>query len=79
MKLTVYSLNGVEFQGEVEAFNVKTQIGEITVLDKHRPLVTVLAKGVAKIIKHDGSVETKEVNSGFLEVMPGSRVDALVN
>ena len=79
MNLTIYSLKGIEFQGEAEAFNVKTKIGEITVLDNHRPLVTVLTKGIAKIIKRDGTFETKELNSGFLEVMPGSRADALIN
>ncbi len=79
MKLTIYSLKGIEFQDEVEGFNVKTRIGEITVLDDHRPLVTVLSKGKAKIIKRDGSFEFKNINSGFLEVMPKSKVDVLIN
>ncbi len=79
MKLTIYSLKGIEFQGEAEAFNVKTQSGEITVLDNHRPLITLLKKGTAKIINRDGSSVTKEINSGFLEVQQKSVVDALIN
>jgi F0F1-type ATP synthase epsilon subunit len=79
MKLTIYSLKGIDFEGEVEALNIKTQSGEITVLDNHRPLITLLKRGKAKIAKRDGSITTKEINSGFLDVMPGSRVEALVN
>lgn len=79
MQLTIYSLKGIEFEGEVEGLNVKTKTGKITVLDKHRPLITVLAKGKAKIIKRDGTVAARAINSGFLEVMPSSRVDALIN
>lgn len=79
MQLTLYSLKGIEFQGEAEAFVVKTKIGEITILDHHRPLISALEKGKARIIKRDGAVVEKEINSGFLEVMPGSRVDALIS
>ena len=79
MKLTIYSLKGIEFQGEVEALNVKTASGEITVLDNHRPMVSVLKKGIAKITKSEGTFLTKEINSGFLEVQPKSKVDALIN
>ena len=79
MQLTIYSLKGIEFQGEAEALNVKTQSGEITVLDNHRPLITLLKKGTAKIIKRGGNVEKIDINSGFLEVQPGSLVDALID
>lgn len=79
MNLTIFSLKGIEFQEEVAGFNVKTQSGEITVLDNHRPLITLLKKGTAKIIKRDGAFIAKEINSGFLEVMRGSKVDALIN
>lgn len=78
MKLTIYSLKGIDFEGEVEGFNVETESGEITILDNHRPLLTLLKKGTAFIIKKGGVYEKKEINSGFLEVMPGSRVSVLV-
>lgn len=79
MKLTIYSLKGAEFIEEAKAFVVKTKSGEITVLDHHRPLISALEKGKARIIKPDGAIIEKEINSGFLEVMPGSRVDVLIN
>ena len=79
MKLTIYSLKGIEFEGEVEGFNVKTELGEITILNNHRPLITLLKKGKAKIIKQNGAFEIKAINSGFLEVQPGSKVDSLID
>ena len=68
MKLTVLSLNGVEFDGEAKAFTAKTTTGEITVLDHHRPLVTILAEGLAKIRQASGEVKELAIRSGFLEV-----------
>lgn len=68
MRVKIYSLKGVEFEGDAISFNIKTKIGEITVMDHHRPLITSLVKGVAKIGL--SSEETKEINisSGFLEM-----------
>ncbi|MBI2610085.1 F0F1 ATP synthase subunit epsilon [Candidatus Giovannonibacteria bacterium] len=68
MKLTILSLKGKEFEGSIKAFNVKTQSGEITVLDNHLPIVTLLKKGTAVITKSDGSKENFQINSGFLEL-----------
>ncbi|MBI2055714.1 MAG: hypothetical protein HYT42_02370 [Candidatus Sungbacteria bacterium] len=76
MKLTILSLKGVRFDGEAAGFNVKTTSGEITVLNHHRPLVSVLAKGEAKIIKANGGREKIHINSGFLEM--GSKNDLSV-
>lgn len=79
MKLTILSLKGIQYDGEAAGLNVKTASGEITVLDHHRPLVTVLAKGEAKIIKFDGSYENIPVNSGFLELDPKNNLRVLID
>ena len=68
MKVKVISLKGVEFEGDAESFNVKTKIGEITVLNHHLPLVTLLDKGTAKIGLLEGGIKEIEINSGFLEM-----------
>ncbi|KKT76891.1 hypothetical protein A2W48_02915 [Candidatus Giovannonibacteria bacterium RIFCSPHIGHO2_12_44_12] len=68
MKLTIYSLKGVEFEGEAASFNVRAEDGEITVLDHHRPLITLLAGGTAKIGLPDSSVKNFQISSGFLEM-----------
>lgn len=79
MKISVLSLQGVEFEGEAAGFNVKTTSGEITVLGHHRPLVTILTKGTASIIKEDGSRIALEIKSGFLEMSPENELNVLIS
>ena len=68
MKLSIISLKGVEFEGEISSLNLKTTSGEITVLDNHRPLITQLAKGQAVVVKDNDERVKIDINSGFLEV-----------
>ena len=79
MKLKVYSLKGIEFEGEVLSFNVKTRSGEITVLDKHRPLLTLLEKGRAVIGFDPEGVKELEINSGFLEMDRRNNLSVLMD
>ena len=82
MKLSVYSLKNVLFQGEALSLNCKTISGEITVLDKHETLITVLAAGVLKVVENSPTGEKKEhffpITSGFLEVKPSNEVRCIV-
>lgn len=79
MKLNVISLKGLEFTGEVAGFNVKTTSGEITILDRHRPLVTVLKNGTAFILRNDGERFPLKISSGFLEMSPENELNVLIN
>lgn len=79
MKLTILSLKGIQYDGEAAGLNVKTTSGEITVLDHHRPLVTVLAAGEAKIVKPDGGREKLAINSGFLAMGPKNDLRVLIS
>ncbi|MDP2599038.1 MAG: hypothetical protein Q8P49_04360 [Candidatus Liptonbacteria bacterium] len=86
MKLDVYSLQKVLFRGEAVSVNCQTASGEITVLDHHRPLISVLKKGNLKITRaeSDRSIDKSEkevyipVSSGFLEVRDGNEARFLV-
>jgi len=78
MKVGVYSLQKVLFQGEALAVNCRTQIGEITILNHHRPLISVLSKGTMKIIGKDQKEHYIPVSSGFLEVRSGNEARFLV-
>ncbi|MEK7193285.1 MAG: F0F1 ATP synthase subunit epsilon [Patescibacteria group bacterium] len=79
MKLAVYSLKKIFFQGDAEAVNCKTASGEITVLDHHRPLISILTSGTIKIIDNEKKEHYIPVGSGFLEVNPENQVRLLVN
>ncbi|OGY99103.1 MAG: hypothetical protein A2945_05290 [Candidatus Liptonbacteria bacterium RIFCSPLOWO2_01_FULL_52_25] len=78
MHLNVYSLQKVFFRGEAVAVNCRTTSGEITILDHHRPLISVLAKGTLKITKAGGEDAYIPVHSGFLEVRSGNEAKFLV-
>lgn len=78
MKLSIYSLRNILFQGEAVSFNCPTAIGEITVLDHHRPLISVLQKGLIKI--KDGFQQERSfpITSGFLEIKSTNEARLLV-
>ena len=77
MKISLYSIKKILFQGEGELFNCKTVMGEITVLENHEPLITVLSSGVIKIVDK-GKEHFFPVKSGFLEVRPKSELRCIV-
>jgi F-type H+-transporting ATPase subunit epsilon len=68
MKLGIYSLKKILFQGEARSVNCKTENGEITILDDHEPLISVLKEGTIKIIDTAAKEHYIPVSSGFLEV-----------
>ncbi len=68
MKLSIYSLKKVLYDGDAESVNCKTRIGEITILDNHRPLITELTSGVMKIVDKNKEERYINVSSGFVEI-----------
>lgn len=78
MTLGVYSLQKVLYQGEAVSVNCQTSTGEITILDHHRPLISVLSKGTMKIVDKDQKEHYIPVSSGFLEVRSGNEARFLV-
>lgn len=78
MKLGVYSLQKILFEGDVKSFTCTTQAGDITVLGHHEPLITLVGEGVMKIIdtkNHDHYVPTR---SGFLRIDADNTATILV-
>ncbi|MCX6723147.1 MAG: hypothetical protein NT094_03715 [Candidatus Staskawiczbacteria bacterium] len=78
MELSIYSLKNVLFQGKSSLLNCKTTTGEITILDNHEPLITVLTSGVIKILDEEKKERFFEVKSGFMEVKPNSQIRCIV-
>lgn len=79
MELKVISLKGVQYEGQVKSVNAKTTSGEITVMDHHLLLMTVLEKGRLVIKDTAGQSTTIPTASGFLEVGPHNTVKVLVD
>ena len=78
MKLSIYSLKNILFQGSASLLNCQTTSGEITVLDHHEPLITVLSSGIIRIIDEEKKEKFFEIKSGFMEVKPDSEVRCIV-
>lgn len=78
MLCKILSPKGVEFEGEAKSFNVKTRVGEITILDHHHPLMTILERGSGIIETASGERREIPIQSGFLEVSPSNELTVLV-
>ena len=53
----------------VHQVTVPTKDGEIVILPKHMPLVSILVPGVVEIKKENGDIEIASVSGGFIEVL----------
>ena len=73
MRIGVYSLQRVLYRGEAASVNCQTATGEITILNHHRPLISILKKGVMKIVDGEKKEHYIPVESGFLEVRRETR------
>lgn len=78
MKLGVYSLQKVLFQGEAKSINCRTASGEITILEHHLPLISLLKAGTITIVDQAGAEHFVPVSGGLLEVRSGNEVRFLV-
>src|SRR3989344_2044685 len=63
----------IVYQDRVDEITIDTQNGEITILPKHTPLVSVLRPGEMRLVK-DGQEIFMAVSCGFVEVQPDSKV-----
>jgi len=78
MKLSVYSLKEIIFQGEAKSINCKTMVGEITVLNKHQPFIGVITKGTLRVTDSTSKDHFFPVKAGFLQVKPKNEVRCIV-
>lgn len=80
MNVSIRSLaKGMLFEGEALSVNAKTVAGEITVLNNHRPLMSILNKGSLVVENTRGEKESFHTDSGFLEVSASNTVMALLD
>ena len=79
MKLSIYSLKKILYQGDAESVNCKTAVGEITILNHHHPLISMLTAGTIKIIDNEKKEYYIPVSSGFVEVNSANQTKLLVD
>lgn len=74
MRFRIHTIEKTVFDDEVISITIPTESGEITVLDQHSPLVSVVKPGRILIRKKSGREEIVQFESdGFLEVQPEGR------
>jgi len=73
LHLKIVTPERVVFEDQIESISIMTEMGEITVLPNHIPLVANLKAGEMRIKKNDG--EHLLTNStGFIEVRGGNEI-----
>lgn len=78
IKFKIVTLERVTYEDDIERLTVPTEAGEITVLPRHAPLVSILKPGELRIQK-DGQEVLIAVSTGFLEIRKNSQVYVLAD
>ena len=78
MKFKIATPERVVLDEEVESVTLPTQMGEITVLPGHVPLVAKLVAGEIKF-KQKGKEKFFAASSGFIEVKPENEIIVLAD
>ncbi len=69
MKLYIYSLESIIYEGDADVITLPTTAGEISVLENHVPLISELKKGEIRI-KNGNTQEEFPITGGFAEIKP---------
>ncbi len=69
IKFEIVTPERVVLKETITQVTVPTRAGEITVLPKHIPLVSILKPGVIEVKKEDDTLEVMSVSGGFIEVL----------
>ncbi|MBU1090098.1 ATP synthase F1 subunit epsilon [Patescibacteria group bacterium] len=78
-KLTILSAERELYSGDAEALTISTEMGEITAMADHRPLVANLEPGELKIQKPGNQTDWMFVGGGVLEFTPANKCRVLAD
>ena len=68
MRVTVISPEAAMYDGEADAVTAPAFDGQVGILPKHAPFMTLLGEGSLKV-RQGGSTTTFRVKGGFLQVV----------
>lgn len=78
LHLSIVTPERIVYEDEVDSVSVMTDMGEVTVLPDHIPLVANLRAGELALRK-DGEVQFLVASTGFLEMRPGNKLIVLAD
>lgn len=73
LNFKIVTPDGVIYHDDIEQVTVPTTSGEITILPKHIPLVSVLKAGEL-VVQKDGRRLGLSVSGGIIEMQPGDKL-----
>lgn len=80
MKTKVVNLSGVVYEGEAKAVHARTEAGDITILDHHRPIVSTLARDTeVRVETIENTKEAFAAAGGFLHMDGNNSLTILVD
>ena len=78
LKFKIATPERVVHEAEAESVSVPTQMGEVTILPNHIPLVANLSPGEVKVVEGEKEI-FMTVSGGFLEVRPENEIVILAD
>lgn len=78
LTLKIVTPERIVFEDTVDSISVMTDLGEVTILPNHTPLVSNLRAGELRVKKNDKEYFLV-ASTGFLEVRPGNQVVILAD
>ena len=69
--LQVVSMDGLEFEGEVQKILLRTIDGDVEILARHTDYCTAIGMGTARVTMEDGTERKAACIGGMLSVMKG--------
>ena len=68
-RLQVVSMDGLEFDGEVERIKLRTIHGDLAILARHMNYVTAIGMGTATVVMEDGTERKAACIGGMISMM----------
>jgi F-type H+-transporting ATPase subunit epsilon len=68
-RLQVVSMDGLEYDGEVQQIKLRTIHGDLAILARHMNYVTAIGMGTAKVVLADGTERQAACIGGMLSMM----------
>src|SRR3989339_208769 len=78
LKFKIATPEKIVYENEIKQVSIPTLTGEITILPKHRPLVTIVQAGEMRLVDNNGE-QVMAIAGGFVEVKANGEVTVLAD
>jgi F-type H+-transporting ATPase subunit epsilon len=79
MKLRVVTIEGIILDCNAQSITLPTQVGVITILEDHQPLLSIIEPGVIEVITNTGTKQFLSVSKGIINVKRNNIINILAD